>query len=366
MKNAQILPQRFFGLHMLPGVAEYAEPGKEPYRIFIGEDAIRNMDPTFDGRPVYVFHVDQVNIDKLQTEADGYVVKSFYNAADGKHWVEFLVVSDKGHQAIKNGWRLSNAYIPKTFGSQGMWNGLSYDKEIMSGEYEHLAIVPNPRYDESIILTPEQFKEYCETKDLELKRLANSKQGEKTVLNFFKKTKVENAADLESMSVTLPKSKKEFTLSHIVNVVDDFEMDKGAPQMANMEHMVEMSDGENKKKMSVKNLMDCYHSAMSELEEMKKKNAELDGGEKQADKDKASSDKTENGSDLDGGEKEEQKEKKAADKTENEAEEDKPEQKKKNSNFDRLKNAPKVASMQDPIQLDLDKAARGRARYGSN
>lgn len=194
INNSKTLPKVYYGLHMAPGVAEYKEPDSKPYRILIGEETIKNMDSTFQGRPVYVQHVDEVNLDKIQIEADGYVVESFFNSIDGKHWVKFIVVSDKGHEAIRNGWRLSNSYIPKRFSGGGLWHGVEYSKEIIDGEYDHLAIVQNPRYDESVILTPEQFKNYNGEKEIELKKIANAKNKEtnKMKLNLFKKQKIEN------------------------------------------------------------------------------------------------------------------------------------------------------------------------------
>ena len=89
-KNAKTLPATFYGLHMVPGVAEYSEPTVkkgEPYRLLIGPDTAKNMDPSYSGKPLYVHHVDQVNLDKLQEEAAGYVSESFYNPMDGMHWV---------------------------------------------------------------------------------------------------------------------------------------------------------------------------------------------------------------------------------------------------------------------------------------
>src|SRR5690606_38544515 len=119
---------------MYPGVAEYKEPGKDPFRIFLNEDTIRAMGPTFAGRPVFVLHADEVaeDVDELKQEADGWVVDSFYNEADGKHWVKFLVCSKKAEEAIAKGYRLSNAYIPKSFGKGGEWNGVSYNKEVLA------------------------------------------------------------------------------------------------------------------------------------------------------------------------------------------------------------------------------------------
>jgi hypothetical protein len=217
---AKQLPKIFYGLHFYPGVAEYREPGTSPKRVYLNENTLRSMDSTFAGRPVYVRHVEDVDLQNIQTEADGYVVKSFYNEADGKHWAQFIVVSDKGHEAIAKGWKLSNAYQPKSTGPGGQWNGVDYVQEITSGEYNHLAIVNDPRYNESKILTPEEFKLYNTSKLTELKLVANSKTPErKSMFDFFKKTKVENEK-IEELTVTLPKSGKSITIAELIASAD--------------------------------------------------------------------------------------------------------------------------------------------------
>lgn len=351
LENEKTLPRRYFGLHMLPGCAEYQE-GDVSFRVFINENTIKQMDSTFEGKPVFVRH-GAVNLETLKEDADGYVVRSFYNAADGKHWAEFLVVSDKGHEAIRNGWRLSNCYTPKEFAGGGLWNGISYQKEVKRGQYDHLALVPNPRYDESVVLTPEGFKEYNAKKTLELQRLSNSK-GEKTVglLTIFKKEKVENSFDIEGASVLLPKSKKEVTIAEAVDLADKFVNMAG---YANGDHMVKVGEEE----MSVKKLSDSYckmkNSEAERLaaeEEMKKKkeNADLDGGEKEAVKQDKKADKTENSSD-----KETPEELKKAEEAATKAQE----------NFLKLKNAADINSFKDPVEVDLASAERGKSRYGS-
>src|SRR4051812_11976802 len=157
MKN---LPQIFYGLHFFPGCAEYREPGREPYRIYIGEDAIKNMNASFAGRPVFVDHRDEVNLETLEQEADGYVVESLYLPCDGKTWCKFTDTSDKGQQAVSMGWSLSNSYVIKDRGAAGMNHAIDYQTEALRGQYDHLAIVQNPRYEQSVILTPTQFQEY--------------------------------------------------------------------------------------------------------------------------------------------------------------------------------------------------------------
>lgn len=353
IKNAKTLPKVFYGLHMVEGVAEYREHGSEPYRIMIGEEAIKNMDPSFAGKPVYVMHVDEVSVEKIQEEADGYVIESFFNQADGKHWVKFIVVSDRGHEAIRSGWKLSNSYTPKELSTGGLWHGVEYANEVKRGEYDHLAIVPNPRYGESEILTPEDFKSYNLKKELELKRLSNDK-GDSSMFKIFKKTKVENSAEFESMVVTLPKSGKEMTITQLVNEADELEKKKEAPQMANGDHKVKVGNEE----MTVNELVE-KHLAMKDS---MKKNEEMDGDEQNAiDADGDADEKKKNEEEI----AEQKKNEELENKKKNE-EKVIAEKKKSNATFEALKNAPNTVIRDTPVlELSSDKVARGKSRYGS-
>jgi len=378
LQNAKTLPQVLYGLHMSEGCAEYRD-GEKPYRIYIGEDAIKKMDQTFTGRPVYVGHVDDVNMDNLQNEADGYVVESFFNKADGKHWCKFIVVSDKGQEALKKGWKLSNAYKIKNTALGGMWHGMDYDKEVIEGEYEHLAIVPDPRYDESIILTSEQFKDYNSKKEAELIKLANSKETKKeksSMFNFFKKEKVANSADIEGMSVTLPKSGKEVTLTTIINEADEKAANEDKPKYAVEHELVKLND----KDMTVaelvnmcKNLLEekAKNAAPEKKEEMKPENKEDKAEEKKENKDAAPEAKEvkENKEDPEKiAEKKENEEDKGDEEgKENKKKNEEDEEKKKNAlaNFDKLKNAHSVTP-ERTVEVMADQVARGKSRYGSN
>jgi len=359
IKNASVLPKVYYGLHMVEGVAEYKDPNVndgQPYRIFINENTIKQMDSTFTGRPVYVEHVDEVDVAKIH-EADGYVVESFYNKADGKHWTKFIVVSDRGHEAVRSGWKLSNAYLPKSFASGGLWHGVEYIKEVTNAEYEHLAIVKNPRYQESVIFTPEQFKAYNEQKELELKKLANSKdnktKGEPSMLKFFKREKVENSTDLENMSVVLPKSGKEFTITSLINEMDKIQNMHG---YANGDHLVKVGEDE----MSVNEMVEKYQQMCKKNEEDELKKKENEGKEEE---------KKENEDPAKEEDKKENEEAKAAEEAKKNEEEKKADEKKQNDlndYFGALKNAPFQAIKNEPsVDLASDKVARGQSRYGS-
>jgi hypothetical protein len=66
----------------------------------------------------------------------------------------------------------------------GEWHAVPYDRKVLVGEYDHLAIVDNPRYENSIILTPEQFKSYNSELEEELSRIRNSREfGEKETMD---------------------------------------------------------------------------------------------------------------------------------------------------------------------------------------
>lgn len=359
--------QVFYGMHFYPGVAQYDQAGQDPLVVYLNEKTIREMGPTFAGCPIYVQHVDDVadSIDQVnENGVDGWVLESFFNESDGKHWVKFVVVSEKGLGAIQNGYRLSNAYIAQGYGDGGVWNGVSYQKEVVRGEFEHLAIVQDPRYEESVIMTPEEFKHHNEEKRVELLRLANSKtKGDtKMALKFWKRAKVENSTDFDEIVVELPKSKKEMVLSKLVNDHDAYLNMAG---YASGEHMVKVGENE----MSVNDLVKAHMAKCNEMDEAKKKNAESeDGGEPGGDEDDMDNDTeaetiaaghkdvgTRGGDEsLENAEDDEKDEK---------------EEKKKNAKEKaaRLKNAHKVAKEEiATVSLSFDGVARGKARYGSN
>lgn len=375
-------------MHFYPGVAEYNETGT-PYRVFLNEDTIRKMDPSFAGKPVFVQHVEEVeqNVDELRKDADGWVVESFFNSADGKHWVKFIIVSEKAREAIKKGYKLSNAYLPKgPRGPAAQWNGVKYDNQIMNAEYEHLAIVPNPRYEESVIMTPEQFKKHNESQKQELERIANSKdnkvepkkENNSMKLKFWKQEKVENASELEGVMVTLPESKKSMTVAEAIDIADKHLNMAG---YANGDHMVKVGEEE----MSVNDLTKAYckmNKAAAEEEEKqnKKKNKKKnDDGDDSLDN--ADDDKEENADDDededDAKKKKNKKKKNSSKKVENDDEDeddvvenddDEFELEGEGEHFKALKNAADLAQKaREDVSVDLaqDQLARGQSNYGS-
>ncbi len=355
---------------MAPGVAEYRPEGKAPFRVLINEVVIKKMDKTFDGLPVYLRHVEDVDFDKNlmvgdkdQRPADGVVVKSFYNKSDGKHWVEFLVFNEKAVEAIRmKKWKLSNCYHPSTnYKGSGTWHGLEYDKEITDGEYEHLAIVQSPRYEESVIMTPDEFKAHNSRLEEEILRIANSKEKTKkgvSKMKFYKREKIENTADLEDVCIVL-KNGKEMSIEDLVKYVERIENMAG---YAAEDHMVKVGNEE----MSVKDLVNKHVGMCNAEEEMKKKNAmdEEEAKKKNAEDEEKKKNMTDE-------EKAAEAKKNAEDADKDkDKDKDKDEDKSKNSkeeNFNKLKNAQNNRPIETAkVILSQDRVQLGKSRYGAN
>lgn len=299
------------------------------------------MDRSFVGCPVYVQHVDEVpaKLEDVKKEADGWVVKSFYNEADGKHWCQFVIHSERGLNAIARGWKLSNAYMPQQYGTSGRWNGVDYDKEVVNAEYLHLAIVPDPRYQESIVLTPQEFRDYNEKQSKQLALVANSRESTTMkVLSFFKRTKIENAAEFSDAIVVLEKSKKEMSVADVISKYDDVLSN----EVDDVSKRVKVGDEE----MTVNEICEKYMNMKAELD-----------GYKNADDEKKKKDEEE------AKKNEEDKKKKDEEANKNSLEEKKKADAIKNAEDDKNKKA--IANEDETVQTMDTQVSLGKSRYGS-
>lgn len=271
MKRVSDFPERFFGRHFSTGVVEYPALKK---RVFISTEVAKEMDPSFSGKPLFVQHRDDYDIDKLPIEADGVVVKSFYNTLDGKHWVEFMVSTDEAKQKIMEGWLLSNSYKANVDEIGGESKNVSYDASVMSADYHHMALVPKPRYEDSVIYTPEQFKQYNDKLKAQLEHLQNSKDEEPIM--FFKKTKAENSDALKDMSVKLPKSGVEVGVMQLINEADEKEVKKDEKKYANESDLVKVGDEEVTVAELVAKIIELAEDVEEVVEEEKKDESEVE------------------------------------------------------------------------------------------
>ena len=308
--------------------------------ILVSTETMKRMCASFEGKPVYVKHQD-VNLETLQEDADGYVIKCFYNELDGWLWAEILIVSDSGHEAVEKKWSVSNAYVPTQTAAGGTCHDVVYDREILNGEFTHMAIVDNPRYEDAEIFTPEEFKNYQAEKKNELEELQNSKsKGRK--LMFWKKAPVENAEDMQDAMVNLSDGSS-VSIKDMIEEMENYKMNQEKEEKEDKEKMNEDMEIEvGDEKMTLKELMNRYEKMnMSKKEEEGRVNQEKEEEERA------------------------NQEAKDKEEKENEGKMIREEERKNSKYFDALRGAKGDPSVQLHVDTSSARVERGKNRYGS-
>ena len=132
-----------------PGLVYYEDLGT----VLVQKPALDAMAQSFVGKPVFVLHQSTANDDFSSGRADGIVSRVWYEQADGWYWLEALVWDPDALTNIDRGYSLSCAYdVLKWTDAQGKHNNIAYVNEVVGGEYTHLALVPNPRYEGARII----------------------------------------------------------------------------------------------------------------------------------------------------------------------------------------------------------------------
>ena len=302
MKIKNENPKRFFAKHMTQGVAGYQD-----FNLYAGNEAILNMEKSFEGKPLVVDHQD-IDHDNIKNQMDGVVVKSFYNKADGWHWAEIVAITDLAVDAIENKkWAVSNCYTPTILNDKGTYLNIAYDQVLSNGCYDHLALVENPRYEDSVVLTPAEFKAYNDEKEAQL--FSNSKfkksKGKARMFEFFKKVKVENDLNAEELIVKLENG-REISIAEAVeklsNMLDETVIIEGSVYSfgslveEKKEQIINAKKYSEKEKEELENEEDDEKEVENESKEKDKKaakdveNEEDEDDDKENEKDKENED----------------------------------------------------------------------------
>lgn len=275
LENSVLLPQsyRFFVRHIQEGIVSYETGKKKDRVIFLSQTVLNEMDKTFTGKPIYINHIDSETATESEARKTvGTVVKSFYNSADGWHWAE-IMVDETGAGVLRKGWKVSNAHRVTQMGSEGLRNNTHFDNEVLMSEYEHLALTPSPRYEDSIVLTPEEFKRYNDERIKEIESLKNSKEIDEM--------------DLQTLLNAL---------SALKNAVDDVtkQLDNGCSEEDKEEKENSVAPEEKKDESKAENSEDKAEDKAEDKGEDKAENAEEEPKDKAEDK---AEDKEENAND---------------------------------------------------------------------
>lgn len=117
------------------------------------KETINKFVNSFIGCPVRIDHKD-ITDENAKDERVGVVSDIWFNDGDGWFWCKGVIFDDKAIDLIKNGYNVSCQYEITEYSDNienKLHNGIPYDKEILNGKFEHLAIVDNPRYEGALI-----------------------------------------------------------------------------------------------------------------------------------------------------------------------------------------------------------------------
>lgn len=170
--------RHFVSRFMEAGLASYKAQGGK--MILVRKEALDKFADSMVGCPVIIEHAD-VTDDNVKDLAVGYVSRVWFNEGDGWYYCEGVVQGDDVETLInEKNWSVSCGYIVTEKDERGgIYHDIEYDEEVLNGDFEHLAIVPNPRYREANIVL-------------------NSSE-RKDMLNIFNRKKIRNSEREETM-----------------------------------------------------------------------------------------------------------------------------------------------------------------------
>lgn len=186
--------------------ARILQPGLVKYSFgvcLLEKETIEKFIYNFVGCPVIIGHNDVTEENKDQL-VDGNICHIWFDQVDGWYWVDGIINSQEALDKIEQGYNVSCQYEITEYSNNTenkLHNGNPYDKVILNGKPEHLAIVETPRYENAMIavnaldLTEPEEKEKPINLEL-IKKAINEIKDTEMFKNLFKK---ENKMDEEKM-----------------------------------------------------------------------------------------------------------------------------------------------------------------------
>ena len=129
---------------MRSGVCQYLEE-----KILVTKNALDIMANSALGIPVIIEHPGaKITAETIKDMPIVGRVSNFeYSDSDELWYANFIVDTAEAVALLESGYGVSTAWYPDKYTGSGTFNNLSYDRELLKGRYEHLAIVKSPRYE---------------------------------------------------------------------------------------------------------------------------------------------------------------------------------------------------------------------------
>ena len=140
--------RKFVSRFIEPGVAHYEEFGD----VLITKETLDGFINTMVGCPVIIQHkdIDDENVDK---ERVGVISNVWFDEFDGWYYCDGIIWDKQAIDLVKNQeWSVSCTYDFDSDKLEKIHNGKKINMEFTGGEFLHLALVPNPRYERANIV----------------------------------------------------------------------------------------------------------------------------------------------------------------------------------------------------------------------
>lgn len=136
-------------------VSRFIEPGAVSYGkagvLKVTKEVLDKFIQSFVGCPIVIKHQNITN-DNVDDKRVGVVNGVWYDAKDGWFYCDGIIWNSEAMKKVENGWTVSCTYdMTDSTGESGEWHNIHYDDELLNGVFLHLAIVPNPRYEDATI-----------------------------------------------------------------------------------------------------------------------------------------------------------------------------------------------------------------------
>jgi len=120
--------------------------------ILVSQETLDKISGSSMGIPVVIDHPDGlIDDDNIKTlDVVGRVADMHYNSEDDFWYAHFVIDDQRGVDLLNDGYGISTAWFGDKYASGGTLNNVGYDRELIEGRYEHLAIVKTPRYEMAI------------------------------------------------------------------------------------------------------------------------------------------------------------------------------------------------------------------------
>lgn len=119
----------------------------------LSKETIDKFVDGFVGCPVIINHKDVTN-ESAKDDRVGVISRVWYDEKDGWFWCEGVIFDEEAISLIESGYNVSCQYEITEYSNnttKALHNGNPYDKVILNGKPEHLAIVKTPRYESAMI-----------------------------------------------------------------------------------------------------------------------------------------------------------------------------------------------------------------------